>query len=1230
MNDNPQSNPPDPTQALRQALLHTQPEARTAFQHELEDRLAAQIKRKAAPAAPAPSQERTVIMSWTTTPEIPTHLNGHIIPAPFEDESTLESEMPSVEVLTDVRHFRRFTLPLTLVAALVIAVIVFPTLLSMRDKNAPSAAFGVNAQGTTEAISATTPIVVAAKHLTRGEVIEVGDVVIRDWSSEHVPVDAIRELDFVYGQFVRADIYNGQPILSTHITKDLSAFPATPPILSPTPVPTVEIVVAARHISRGQQISMDDLKVATWDERYVPINALVNTDVSIIVGQFARTDIFRESPLLTTVLSADGADNAQVFDSFPADAMADLVVAVQPIQAGAVITEDMVTMRLYPRFAMPPGTFADPEEVIGHRALIDMYREMPIIDTQLGVAYRTYTLQEGDALLVVSAKYDVSLETILELNNLDISTPLEIGDILILPPETPESQVAVLTATPAPTAITETVNMAPIAIPLNRLTNEIGSSGDTMHIVGFDPGSDVAIIHNRPDTRMTVVVPSARLISTELQVFAEGYASFMVSSEESEALNAILSSSEDLFTLYPIPETQPESAPVVVIVTATPAPTSAPEDSGILLPPGTRMVALPFDRLDSVAYAIQKGDYIDILYTRPGSDEPIIVVEAALVVHTGPIPADDSINGSDTIVVTPDASQDIIAIAVSPATAVALQNMFNESLTFVLRPAGQAAEAKTQQTFALPLDLITNAEILPQVFEFVDVYATLWYVDVDGEFQRVVPETEGATRMTQAVVRNAQVTAVDEDSLTITLLVSDEEAATLSWVVTGRAPITLVNSGANPDRVFGIRVTPTPVAPTPTLQPEAQIKIVSVTTTPMDAAEALSQQISGKQAVAVPLDSAFNPPIFPSIGDRVDVFVTLLFVNVDGETQQIVTLTPPESRVEGARLIHQKSVADAVVLGYLGNNHEVINLLVDPQDALTLTYLVESKTPLTVVPHALGEMASDMVSVESGTFEMGTTLTEVAAAVRLCDEQGGTCLAESGNDSLPVHEVTVDDFVIDHAEVSNAQYINFLNWLERKPDNGCDIGGVLYPCITATDDPTAPIGFDGDAYHLNDGAKPYWPVTHVTWYGANAYCRALGRRLPTEAEWERAARGPENFIYPWGNDWEYTFANTRRAAVTLTAPTFVTAYPDVFSSFGAVNMAGNAAEWVADWYQDRYYDESDGAVNPTGPEVGIEKVVRGGSWSDMPFYARAVHRQSDDPETGSERIGFRCAVGLSN
>lgn len=264
---------------------------------------------------------------------------------------------------------------------------------------------------------------------------------------------------------------------------------------------------------------------------------------------------------------------------------------------------------------------------------------------------------------------------------------------------------------------------------------------------------------------------------------------------------------------------------------------------------------------------------------------------------------------------------------------------------------------------------------------------------------------------------------------------------------------------------------------------------------------------------------------------------------------------------------------------------------------------------------------SELVSVPgTAGFQMGTTQAEIARAVSQCvNDEGGSCSVEFGLDSLPAHPVVLAPFQMERTEVDGSQFVAFLNSMGPGSHlNGCD--GRLC-ATTTTEDQNSYFVFDGSIYSGGGAA-----AVNVTWYGANAFCRNIGRRLPTEAEWEFAARGGDGRIYPWGNDWDP--ANARTSIPADQPPgmrSVLTA--EGFSAFGLLNMAGNAAEWINDWYDPNYYSASTvNGLNPTGPLAGTEKVVRGGAWDSKPFFARSVHRQSSNPSLAAPWIGFRCAA----
>jgi formylglycine-generating enzyme required for sulfatase activity len=234
-------------------------------------------------------------------------------------------------------------------------------------------------------------------------------------------------------------------------------------------------------------------------------------------------------------------------------------------------------------------------------------------------------------------------------------------------------------------------------------------------------------------------------------------------------------------------------------------------------------------------------------------------------------------------------------------------------------------------------------------------------------------------------------------------------------------------------------------------------------------------------------------------------------------------------------------------------------------------------------------------------------------SVQISDKDGMTLLyvpageftmgSNSGNaNEKPEHKVFLDAFWIDQTEVTNAMFRQFVAATGYRTDAGQKSPG-----------PSS--NLEGDK-----------PVVEVSWNDAEAYCSWAGRRLPTEAEWEKAARGTDGRIYPWGNQ---PPDDTQLSVYTMeygSPTTRVGSHPAGASPYGALDMVGHVDEWVADWYSETYYTSSP-YRNPTGPTSGdTTHVLRGGVGLDYGTPdVRASFRTMDHPSGRVQYVGFRCA-----
>ncbi len=240
-----------------------------------------------------------------------------------------------------------------------------------------------------------------------------------------------------------------------------------------------------------------------------------------------------------------------------------------------------------------------------------------------------------------------------------------------------------------------------------------------------------------------------------------------------------------------------------------------------------------------------------------------------------------------------------------------------------------------------------------------------------------------------------------------------------------------------------------------------------------------------------------------------------------------------------------------------------------------------------------GAKGSEMIRVPAGEFIMGSSGTQVEKAFQLCKKYFENCKQDWFNDEIPQHRVYLDAFSVDKYEVSNEKYAKCVSVGPCSPNNKYD-------------------GF----------TDPQQPVVGVDWNQALTYCSWAGKRLPTEAEWEKAARGTDGRTYPWGEGIDCTKANYRQCGHNKTKP--VGSYPSGASPYGAMDMAGNVWEWTADWYDSNYY-RNGSSKNPKGSPSGRNRVFRGGSWSNYPSYIRVSYRRGRRPNFQKNYVGFRCA-----
>ena len=235
-----------------------------------------------------------------------------------------------------------------------------------------------------------------------------------------------------------------------------------------------------------------------------------------------------------------------------------------------------------------------------------------------------------------------------------------------------------------------------------------------------------------------------------------------------------------------------------------------------------------------------------------------------------------------------------------------------------------------------------------------------------------------------------------------------------------------------------------------------------------------------------------------------------------------------------------------------------------------------------------------LVYIPAGEFEMGST---------------------SGNpDEAPVHTVQLDGYWLDRTEVTNAMFASFLNSAGNQLEGGTNWLNPFNPSVWI---------LEKDGLWQAVPGKEKYPIVGVSWYGANAYCAWAGRQLPTEAQWEYAAKGVGGRRFPWGDD--DLDCDRAQFMGCGNTPVEVGSLPPGSSPFGVFDLAGNAAEWVNDRYAADYYLRSP-RLNPSGPINGYYRVIRGGSWESAYIPLQTANRDWAGADVRNESVGFRCAL----
>ena len=276
----------------------------------------------------------------------------------------------------------------------------------------------------------------------------------------------------------------------------------------------------------------------------------------------------------------------------------------------------------------------------------------------------------------------------------------------------------------------------------------------------------------------------------------------------------------------------------------------------------------------------------------------------------------------------------------------------------------------------------------------------------------------------------------------------------------------------------------------------------------------------------------------------------------------------------------------------------------NPSDNTIQTALSETQTAVPTSTPTSTPLPATSTHTPSPTITLTPTVTPLPAEIT--DDRGvSMVLVPAGeftmgskdgyDDEQPIHQVYLNAFYIDKYEVTNSFYKDCVN-----------AGACTLPSETGK--------YIGPS-------RVNHPVVFIDWYQAKAYCEWRDSALPSEAQWEKAARSTDARTYPWGEELTCDRANYGKCILNTTA---IGSYESGKSYYGIYDLSGNVWEWVNDWYDDAYYQISP-SVNPLGPNTGVFKILRGGAWAHNIHNPRSAFRTSDYPDTSHYNAGFRCA-----